>query len=173
VHEWVAGMVNTAASELQPFPSAPEFAGDALADWADECRHALLEALSDADPDRPMWVLGSQRPTRFWARRQAHETAVHAVDATAAAGEAWRIPGDVADDGLVELLTVFLPVQWHQRPPNWGDGRTVHFHRTDGEGERILTSGQDLLLWAVNRPSSVELIGDAGLAAAWADHVRF
>jgi uncharacterized protein (TIGR03083 family) len=193
VHEWVAGMVNTAASELLPFPSAPEFANEALADWADGCRQALLAALSDADLDRPMWVFGSQRPTRFWVRRQAHETAVHAVDATAAAGDPWQIPGNVADDGLTELLTVFLPVQWRLRPPTWGDGRTVHFHRTDGEGERMLTiatepqvrtghgkgdlavrgSGQDVLLWAVNRPSMVELIGDASLAAAWTEHVRF
>lgn len=193
VHEWVAGMVETAASEAGPFPAAPALTGDALADWADDGRRALLQALGDADPDRPMWAFGFQLPTRFWARRQAHETAVHAVDATAAAGRPWTIPGDVADDGLAEFLTVFLPVQWQRRAPTWGEGRTVHFHRTDGDGERLLSiasppeiraghgkgdlavrgSAQDLLLWTLNRPASVELIGDAGLAAAWAEHVRF
>jgi uncharacterized protein (TIGR03083 family) len=193
VHEWVAGMVRTAASERLPFPTAPELTGDALADWADEGRNGLLEALSDADPDRPMWAFGFQLPTRFWARRQAHETAVHAVDATAAAGNAWSIPGDVADDGLAEFLTVFLPFQWQRKPPTWGEGRTVHFHRTDGDGERLLTigsrpqvraghgkgdlavrgNGEDLLLWTLNRPASVELIGDESLAAAWAEHVGF
>lgn len=193
VHERVAGMVRSASAESHPFPEAPEFTDDALADWADQRRDELLGAFSEADPDQPMWAFGFQLPTRFWFRRQAHETAVHAVDATAAAGDAWQIPGDVADDGLAEFLTVFLPSQWQRRPPSWGEGRSIHFHRTDGEGERVLTvaspprvrlgrgkgdltvrgSGQDLLLWALNRPASVELIGDEGLAEAWAEHVRF
>jgi uncharacterized protein (TIGR03083 family) len=193
VHGWVAGMVRSASVVSLPFPEAPERTGVALADWADECRCELLSALGDADPDRPMWAFGFQLPTRFWARRQAHETAVHAVDATAAAGAAWRIPGDVADDGLAEFLTVFLPFEWQRRPPTWGEGRTVHFHRADGDGERLLTIGSppqvrpehgkgdlavrgtanDLLLWALNRPASVELFGDDLLAAAWAENVRF
>jgi uncharacterized protein (TIGR03083 family) len=193
VHAWVAGMVRTAAPEPRPFPPAPDLTGEALADWADEGRHELLQALRDADPDRPMWAFGFQWPARFWARRQAHETAVHAVDATAAAGAAWTIPGDVADDGLAEYLTVFLPVRWQRMAPTWGEGRSVHFHRTDGAGERLLSIGsrpevrsgharadlavrgtaQDLLLWTLNRPASVELTGDQELAAAWAQNVRF
>ena len=193
LHEWVAGIVRSCAAESQPFPAAPEFTGGALADWADERRHLLLGALSDADPDQPMWAFGFQLPTRFWARRQAHETAVHAIDATAAAGAAWQIPGDVADDGLAEFLTVFLPVRWERRPPTWGEGRSVHFHRTDGDGDRVLTitsppqirpgqgqgnlsvrgTAQNLLLWTLSRPASVELMGDEGLAASWAEHVRF
>lgn len=193
VHEWVTGMVRSAAAESQPFPPVPEFTDAALADWADERRHELIGALGEADPDQPMWAFGFQLPTRFWFRRQAHETAVHAVDATAAAGAAWQIPGDVADDGLAEFLTVFLPFQWQRRPPTWGAGRSIHFHRTDGDGERVLTigpspevrpghgkgdlavrgTGHDLLLWVLNRPASVELIGDEELAAAWAERVRF
>lgn len=193
VHEWVTGMVASAATEARPFPGSPELTGEVLADWADERRHDLLQALSEADPDRPMWAFGAQSPTRFWARRQAHETAVHAVDATAAAGQAWTIPGEVADDGLTEFLTLFLPVAWRRQPPAWGEGRTVHLHRTDGDGERLLTIGsppqlgighargdlavrgsaQDLLLWALNRPASVQLFGDTGLARAWAEQVRF
>ena len=193
VHEWVTSMVTRGATERVDFPTAPELAGADLAEWADDRRGALLAALTDADPDRPMWAFGLQVPTRFWARRQAHETSVHAVDATAAAGESWTIPGDVADDGLTEFLTLFLPFQWQRRAPTWGEGRSVHFHRTDGDGERLLTisaqpevrlghekgdlavrgSGHDLLLWALNRPSSVELFGDEGLAADWAAHVGF
>lgn len=193
VHQWVAGMVRSAGSERAPFPSPPELTGKSLADWADEQRRSMLDAFRSADPDRPMWAFGSQQPTRFWARRQAHETAVHAVDTTTAAGDPWRIPGDVADDGLAEFLSVFLPARFQREPPAWGDGRTVHFHRTDGEGERLLTissppqlqaghgkgdlavrgSAQDLLLWAVNRPASVELFGDEALAAAWTENVRF
>lgn len=193
VHEWVAGMVATGAADRGAFPNAPDLAGTALADWADERRHTLLAALDAADPDRPMWAFGFQLPTRFWARRQAHETSVHAIDATAAAGDTWSIQGDVADDGLAEFLTVFLPFQWQRRAPDWGDGKTIHFHRTDGEGERLLTIGshpevsdghargdlavrgtaQDLLLWVLNRPATVELFGDETLADAWLQHVSF
>ena len=193
VHSWVGGMVRSGATDGADFPAAPDLTGGELADWADEVRHALLDAFDNADLDRPMWAFGLQLPTRFWARRQAHETAVHAVDATAAAGRTWTIPGNVADDGLDEFLTVFLPFRWQRRTPDWGEGKTVHFHRTDGDGERLLTigsapqvtaghakgdlavrgSGHDLLLWTLNRPATVELFGDTDLAAAWSEHVRF
>lgn len=192
VHEWVVGMVRSRTGEPSAFPDPPKLSGDTLADWADQARSALIEALAGADLDRPMWAFGSQRPTRFWARRQAHETAVHAVDATGVAGKAWQIPAEVADDGLEEFLTVLLPLRWQRRAPEWALGRSVHFHRTDGDGERVLTiasppriraghgscdlavrgSAQDLLLWALNRPATVELIGDDQLAGAWGDHVR-
>jgi uncharacterized protein (TIGR03083 family) len=193
VHEWVTGMVSTAASDRAPFPNPPELTGVDLADWADERRAQLLDALRAADPDRPMWAFGLTVPTRFWARRQTHETSVHAVDATAAAGQAWTIPGDVADDGLDEFLGLFVPFQWQRRPPEWGDGRSVAFRRTDGDGDRLLTiragpklertrgdadltvtgTAHDLLLWTLNRPSAAKLSGDQYLASAWADNVRF
>jgi hypothetical protein len=77
-------------------------------------------------------------------------------------------------------------------PPAWGDGRTVHLHRTDGDGEWLITIGDpptierghakgdlavrgaagQLLLWAWNRPAHVELFGDSGLAEAWAANVK-
>ena len=56
-----------------------------------------------------------RRPKRFWARRQCHETTIHAVDALSAALGRYprpRTPGsprDVALDGIDELLTGFLP----------------------------------------------------------------
>jgi uncharacterized protein (TIGR03083 family) len=53
-------------------------------------------------------------PRQFWARRQAHETTIHAVDALAA--ELGRVPttaetaiaGDLAADGIDELLRGFF-----------------------------------------------------------------
>src|SRR5213075_216909 len=51
----------------------------------------------------------------FWARRQCHETTIHAVDALAAslgrrprADDTW-IGRDLALDGVDELLTGFVP----------------------------------------------------------------
>ena len=53
-------------------------------------------------------------PRRFWARRQAHETTIHSVDAVAAALGRWPTASDVtidpvlAADGIDELLTGFI-----------------------------------------------------------------
>ncbi len=62
--------------------------------------------LADADPGTPR---------EFWARRQCHETTIHAVDALSAAlgryptaAETWIDPA-VARDGIDELLTGFVP----------------------------------------------------------------
>ena len=53
-------------------------------------------------------------PRRFWARRQAHETTIHSVDAIAARSQRWPTASDVAidpvlaADGIDELLMGFL-----------------------------------------------------------------
>lgn len=79
---------------------------------------------------------GHQR-AGFWPRRMAHETTVHRVDAEQAAG---RPVGDIepalAVDGIDEVFSVFVPVFGPGRSP--GDGRTVHLHATDAEGEWLI-----------------------------------
>jgi uncharacterized protein (TIGR03083 family) len=190
VHAWAAANVAAASPEMQPFPTPPpDLAGEDLAVWADEQRALLLDTLAAADPAHEAWTFAGPAPAMFWWRRQCHETAMHAWDATAALGSPWTIPGDVAADGLVELFD-FLPRKFED--VSWGAGKTIHFHRTDGDAEWVLTvtappeireghvksdlavrgSAADLWLWAMNRPAEVELIGDTSLAAAWADHVK-
>ncbi len=101
-------------------PAALERAGREAADllgWFDDGANALLQALVDAPDDlggRP-FLLDAPAPRLFWARRQCHETTVHAVDALAArlgrapeAHETWVRPA-VALDGIDELLTGFVP----------------------------------------------------------------
>ena len=52
--------------------------------------------------------LPAPSPLAFWARRQAHETAVHRFDAQAARGGTPDEPGrDFAADGIDELLRGF------------------------------------------------------------------
>lgn len=117
VHRW-------AASHLRRSPvtdtAALEQAGRGSADllgWFDEGATDLLQALVDAPDDlagRP-FLLDAPAPRLFWARRQCHETTIHAVDALAArlgrpprAEETWIRPA-VALDGIDELLTGFVP----------------------------------------------------------------
>jgi uncharacterized protein (TIGR03083 family) len=80
-----------------------------LLDWA-VTRHAMLvDAIDAADPDFAYWTLRpSSSPITFWARRQAHETAIHRVDADAAAGRQTVFEAAFASDGLDELVLDFL-----------------------------------------------------------------
>ena len=48
--------------------------------------------------------LPAPSPLAFWARRQAHETAIHRVDAESATGPIGPYGADLAADGLSELL---------------------------------------------------------------------
>src|SRR5229473_219419 len=114
----------------------PEPPDDGVPQWY---RATLTELVGDLraleDPDRPVYSFapGHER-AGFWPRRMAHETTVHRVDAEQAA----RRPIDPIDpgfavDGIDEVFTVFVPALGAGRSP--GDGRTVHLHATDAEGE--------------------------------------
>ena len=57
----------------------------------------------------PAWTfLPAPSPLAFWARRQAHETAIHRADAELAAGGRPGYPADLAADGVDELLIGFF-----------------------------------------------------------------
>jgi len=81
-----------------------------LLDWFRAGHLALLAALEQAPADLECWTfLPAPSPLAFWARRQAHETAVHRADAESAAGrEATPTPTAFALDGIEELVTRFL-----------------------------------------------------------------
>ncbi len=193
VHQWAAGVLRDYPTERPPFPSAPQGMGpDDLAAWADAQRAALLDAIARSDGDRPVWAFGAARPAAFWWRRQAVETAVHAWDGSAAAGTPWEVPAEAGVAGVEEALEWHVGRAFADAPPTWGEGRTVHLHRTDGDGEWLLTIGDpptvahghakgdlavrgpagQLLLWVWGRPAGVELFGDTALAEAWAANVK-
>jgi uncharacterized protein (TIGR03083 family) len=193
VHRWAAGVLRDYPQDAPPFPKAPaDLTPAELPDWADDQRDALLAAMSSSDGDRPAWGFGPLQPARFWWRRQAIETALHGWDATDAAGDAWTIPPEIGVEGVEELMEWYLARRFAGEPLTWGAGRTIHFHRTDGDGEWLLTIGDppvverghakgdlavrgaaaDLLLWAGNRKADVTLFGDLGLAEAWAANVK-
>ncbi|MEV7023253.1 maleylpyruvate isomerase family mycothiol-dependent enzyme [Kitasatospora sp. NPDC093558] len=82
----------------------------ALLDWYREGHAALVDTLVAAPADVDCWFfLPAPSPLAFWARRQAHETAIHRLDADAAAGaEGPRTDTALALDGVDELLRGFL-----------------------------------------------------------------
>lgn len=117
VHRWAtaaihadrAMMGNADSLETEGRTSAQPIA------WFDEGVPPLLAALSQApaDLDTLVFLKEPPAPREFWARRQAHETTVHALDALAAvlgrpvaASDVW-FGTDLAADGIDELVIGF------------------------------------------------------------------
>ncbi len=116
VHRWSAAHVRGDDPDAMPnetqileaVPDLPAFYSDGLA--------ALLAALRAAPPDlvAMTFLKDAPAPREFWARRQAHETTIHGVDALAASlgrtpsvAEA-DIDTALAVDGIDELLRGFF-----------------------------------------------------------------
>ncbi|MBV7696319.1 maleylpyruvate isomerase family mycothiol-dependent enzyme [Streptomyces sp. TRM70350] len=109
VHRWATGFVAEARTSYQPGGELPDLDGEDLLTWYREGHRRLVDTLTAAPPDVRCWqVLPAPTPLACWARRQAHETTVHRVDAEAARGGAnAEIARDFAVDGIDELLRVF------------------------------------------------------------------
>jgi uncharacterized protein (TIGR03083 family) len=139
------------AERLQHHPDRTELLAPDGVDpvaWLTTNTTALLDALASTDPATPAWSFGPDRTAAFWARRMAHETVVHRVDAEQAVGRPSAVAADVADDGIDESLHVFLPM----------------LARADTG-----PAGGELLLHALDGRSWVVVVGD-GTATVEADH---
>jgi hypothetical protein len=83
--------------------------------------------------------LPAPSPLAMWARRQAHETAIHRVDAERAAGVASSCPPAFAADGVDELLVGFIPrprINLRADPP-----RSLRIRATDAAGDWLVRIG--------------------------------
>jgi uncharacterized protein (TIGR03083 family) len=116
VHRWAAANLrgekdhDTSASQAEA-----RVAPDLLA-WYSQGLSGLVDTLS-ATPDdvkAMVFLRDAPPPRRFWARRQAHETTIHSVDAISAVHGRWPTALDVdidpalAADGIDELLCGFI-----------------------------------------------------------------
>jgi predicted lipid carrier protein YhbT len=125
----------------------------------------------------------------------AHETTVHRVDAEQAVGRPVApVPPGLAVDGIDEIFSVFVAALGQGRSP--GDGRTVHLHATDAEGEWLIRFDRgavtvepghakgdaavrapagDLLLWLWGRVplDGLPVFGDPAAALALRDVTTF
>ncbi|MER6821050.1 maleylpyruvate isomerase family mycothiol-dependent enzyme [Streptomyces cellulosae] len=110
VHRWAAGFVADACTTPRPMEEQPDLDGPQLVAWYRAGHRALLDTLREAKPDVECWTFlpAAETGLGFWARRQAHETAVHRYDAkTALGGEPTPVATDFAVDGVDELLRGF------------------------------------------------------------------
>jgi uncharacterized protein (TIGR03083 family) len=119
VHRWATAYVAGEQTEMTDGPGEEEIlklapAGESLVGWFRDGHARLVSALAAADPAIRCWTfLEAPSPLAFWARRQAHETAIHRADAQLAAaaatlGEELRpYPAQLAADGIDELIMGF------------------------------------------------------------------
>jgi uncharacterized protein (TIGR03083 family) len=103
-----------------------------LLDQLDEVVPRLLQRLRDGDPAQQLWT-SRGKPTDLgsMARRLAHETAIHRLDADSAVKDLPTLVygTDFAADGIDEFVTAMLPAITERRPPTIAG--TVLYHAAD------------------------------------------
>src|SRR5689334_6922346 len=121
VHRWATALVrggDLATIGEESF-EAEGLAHDDPAAWLETGAADLVRALEDAADDlaAPTFLVEAPAPRVFWARRQAHETTVHALDALSSTTDRRLVADDLwigeaaALDGVDELLVGF----WQRR----------------------------------------------------------
>jgi uncharacterized protein (TIGR03083 family) len=104
-----ASLVSERSTSQQDLPPEPADGTDPIA-FLSDALDDLVAALTGADADSPVWNWSERDQTAsFWARRMAHESAVHRYDAQRAHDVAQPIDADLARDGLDELVDFLLP----------------------------------------------------------------
>jgi uncharacterized protein (TIGR03083 family) len=201
VHRWAAGYVKEGRTEMVGEPDeegvlSATVPDDQLVGWVADGHAALVSALSSAPGDLRCWTfLKAPSPLAFWARRQAHETAVHRVDAQLAAGtKPDVVEAHFAADGADEMLLGFLARPGSKRYTRVGQG-TVSFQATDVDAAwtvrvsetgfqtkrgldaadlRVRARAEDiyLLLWGRRSPDGLDLDGQAALLDDWRNLFR-
>lgn len=185
VHFFWNEIVRTSAANPSSVPHLPRPADADLVDWFRGNLDALLNTLGEADPTAACWTWTGTRDAAWVARRMAHETAVHAWDATKSTGRAFGLDAALASDGIDEFLEWFLP---NHRETALPIGGSVHIHCTDVEGEWLIAPGGGmelavtrehakgscairgaaadvlLVLWRRAHLDRVEVIGDVNVA---------
>src|SRR5262245_34042735 len=113
VHRWAATYVLQARPERMTDDEREQAWGAMPADadlsgWLRTGLGTMVEALEKAPDDLECFTfLPAPSARAFWARRQAHEIAIHRADAQAVTGDIDDVPVDFAVDGIDELLLAF------------------------------------------------------------------
>jgi uncharacterized protein (TIGR03083 family) len=200
VHRWAAANLRRERDHKTSDSRAEAAAAPDLLDWFAAGLDALLDTIAATAEDAKSMVFlnDAPPPRRFWARRQAHETTIHSVDAVSATLGRWptaadvRIDPAVAADGIDELLTGFVtrgkgqlsadePYTLLVRAKDTGHAWTLRI----GEGPIVTAVGETgtadavfsgsalqlyLSLW--NRADEFTVTGRPEVVAQWRSGVR-
>jgi uncharacterized protein (TIGR03083 family) len=200
VHRWAAANLrgetdhDTAVSQAEA-KQAPD-----LLAWYSAGLAALIDTVKVAPDDAKAMVFlrDAPPPRRFWARRQAHETTIHGVDAIAAALGRRPTASDVdidavfAADGIDELLTGFItrgqgklhadvPYKLLVRATDTGDAWTLRisdgpivttFGAAQHPGATFSGTAKQLYLSLWNRADDFTVDGSADIVEQWRSQIR-
>jgi uncharacterized protein (TIGR03083 family) len=116
VHRWAAANLRGDRNHRTSASRAEARAAADLLSWYSHGLSALVDTLhaTAEDARATVFLNDAPPPRRFWARRQAHETTIHSVDATSALHGRWPTASEVqidpalAVDGIDELLSGFI-----------------------------------------------------------------
>ena len=200
VHRWAASHIESPVPEVRGGPSEEEIlrggAPDGeLLDWFRDGHAALVQVLRAADPAvETATFIAAPSPLAFWARRQAHETAIHRADADSAAGEVPGYPAEFAADGIDELVMGFgqrrkyrpetgpggiLRVTADDTGDSWqarlADGRVQAAREPAGPADCVVSgpaSAVYLFLWNRGDEADITVSGDRAVLDQWKRGVR-
>jgi uncharacterized protein (TIGR03083 family) len=144
-HRWAAAHVappradTLSAREEAAMHVAP---GDAeLVNWFRNGLAHLMRSLQGGDPHATIWhFLPAPNGLAFWTRRQAHETAIHRVDAQSVTGATSSIEKRFAADGIDELLYGFFARPGRVSSPQ---SYAIALHPTDIDRHWLVTVGPE------------------------------
>jgi uncharacterized protein (TIGR03083 family) len=200
VHRWATGFV-LGAGQQPPDGDLEQFVGgwpqDAdLVSWFRAGHEALVKALASAPADLETWTfMDAPTPLEFWACRQAHETAIHRVDAESAVGDVTGFPVVFASDGVDELLLRFasgpgrtlavetpraMVVRARDAARSWRvtfapSGFEVQADPSETDAELVVTGDASdlyLVLWNRRDTIDLELAGKPDLLDLWQETVQ-
>ncbi len=198
VHRWATGYLEDRRTEwwvveLDDIVGTWPADRDLIA-WFREGHAKLVDTLTSAPPDLDCFMfMSAPSPLAMWARRQAHETAIHRVDAESPGRKITEFSPAFAADGVDELLSCFVTLP--RRGPKVSRPRSIHVHATDtGDDwylqvspETVVTSRRSgaadctitaaagdlyLLLWNRRSDAGIGVEGDRDLLALWREGVQ-
>ncbi|MDX6284630.1 MAG: hypothetical protein QOG53_115 [Frankiales bacterium] len=199
VHRWAAGnltrntSVEMSAEESEAVLFTWPDADDGLIAWFRDGHALLVETLESVPDDVVAFTfIAAPSPRAFWARRQAHETAIHRADAESVAGPITPYDAQFAADGIDELMygMASRPGRITADPP-----RTLRVDGADSSRIWQLTIGPDgltvsdeggeadcwvsgptsdlyLLLWNRRTTEGLQVAGDPSLLDHWRDVLK-
>jgi uncharacterized protein (TIGR03083 family) len=192
-HRWVAGNLDQ-PPEGKAFKQREEPpAAEAIPDWLEAGAEMLASKLAATDPATLCWTwVPFDDSVGFWARRTAHETAMHRWDAQNAGGAADDVEADLAADGVDEYLGILGAFPGRRFP----EAGSIHLHTTDTPGEWLVRLDAEgihltrehakgdvavrgpasdvlLVLMGRNTVEAVDVFGEALLFARFRKHASF